>query len=179
MLKEHETEAKTAELARKHGISEATFHNWEAKFGWMDISEAERLKALKDENDKLESCRPSRCSMRLREQLSKNGGLLSNTPRWRNCRLGWACLKGGPVRLAEQGWPRHFPPTASRVRSTFDQCNISRGIELHAIIPSTLVAVIGARRIEVSDHSGIRPCDLPVIVRRLPFQSAVLMGVKQ
>lgn len=37
MLKEHEAVAKTADLARKHGISEATFCNWKAKYGDMDF----------------------------------------------------------------------------------------------------------------------------------------------
>ncbi len=38
VLKEHEAGAKTADLARKHGISEATFYNWKTKFGGMDVS---------------------------------------------------------------------------------------------------------------------------------------------
>jgi len=46
VLKEHELGAKTADLCRKHGISEATFYNWKSKFGGMDVSEARRLKAL-------------------------------------------------------------------------------------------------------------------------------------
>jgi Transposase len=37
VLKEHEAGAKTADLARKHRISEATFYNWKAKYGGMDI----------------------------------------------------------------------------------------------------------------------------------------------
>ena len=53
VLKEHELGAKTADLCRKHGISEATFHNWKCKFGGMDVSEARRLKALENENAKL------------------------------------------------------------------------------------------------------------------------------
>lgn len=53
VLKEHEAGAKTADLCRKHGISEATFYNWKSKFGGMDVSEAKRLKALEDENHKL------------------------------------------------------------------------------------------------------------------------------
>lgn len=53
VLREHEAGAKTADLARKHGISEATLYNWKAKFGGMDVSEARRLKALEDENRKL------------------------------------------------------------------------------------------------------------------------------
>jgi transposase-like protein len=35
VLKEHEAGAKTADLARRHGISEATIYNWKAKFGGM------------------------------------------------------------------------------------------------------------------------------------------------
>ena len=48
VLKEHEAGTKTADLARKHGISEATIYNWKAKFGGMDVSEAKRLKALEE-----------------------------------------------------------------------------------------------------------------------------------
>src|SRR6516165_4523016 len=33
VLREHEAGAKTADLARKHGISEATLYNWKAKYG--------------------------------------------------------------------------------------------------------------------------------------------------
>ena len=53
VLKEHEAGMKTADLCRKHGISEATFYNWKAKFGGMEVSEARRLKALEEENAKL------------------------------------------------------------------------------------------------------------------------------
>ncbi|MFL5158247.1 MAG: IS3 family transposase [Microvirga sp.] len=53
VLREHEAGAKTADLARKHGISEATLYNWKAKYGGMDVSDAKRLKALEDENAKL------------------------------------------------------------------------------------------------------------------------------
>ena len=38
VLKEHEAGAKTADLARKHGVSEATLYNWKAKYGGMDVS---------------------------------------------------------------------------------------------------------------------------------------------
>ena len=53
VLKEHEAGAKTAALARKYGVSEATLYNWKAKFGGMDVSEARRLKQLEGENAKL------------------------------------------------------------------------------------------------------------------------------
>lgn len=40
VLREHEAGAKAADLARKHGVSEATLYNWKAKFGGMGVSEA-------------------------------------------------------------------------------------------------------------------------------------------
>jgi putative transposase len=53
VLREHEAGAKTADLARKHGISEATLYNWKAKYGGMDVSDAKRLRSLEEENRKL------------------------------------------------------------------------------------------------------------------------------
>ena len=53
VLKEHGLGKKTAELCRKHGISEATFYKWKSKVGGMDVSEAKRLKQLEGENAKL------------------------------------------------------------------------------------------------------------------------------
>jgi putative transposase len=45
--------AKTADLARRHGVSEATLYNWKAKSGGLEVSEAKRLRALEDENGRL------------------------------------------------------------------------------------------------------------------------------
>ena len=53
VLKEQEAGAKTADLARHHGVSEATIYNWKAKYGALEVSEAKRLRALEDENAKL------------------------------------------------------------------------------------------------------------------------------
>ena len=53
VLREHEAGAKTADLARKHGISEATLYNWKAKYGGMDVPDAKRLRSLEEENRKL------------------------------------------------------------------------------------------------------------------------------
>jgi putative transposase len=44
VLREHEAGAKTADLARKYGVSEATLYNWKAKYGGMDVPEAKRLR---------------------------------------------------------------------------------------------------------------------------------------
>ena len=53
ILREAEAGAKAADLARKHGISQATLYNWKAKYGGLEVSEAKRLRALVDENAKL------------------------------------------------------------------------------------------------------------------------------
>ncbi len=53
ILKEHEAGAKTADLCRKHGISDATFYNWKAKYGGLEVSEAKRLKGLEGENARI------------------------------------------------------------------------------------------------------------------------------
>jgi len=53
ILKEKEAGVKLADLCRRHGISEQTFHRWKAKFGGMDVNEARRLKQLEDENRRL------------------------------------------------------------------------------------------------------------------------------
>ena len=53
VLKEAEAGAKTAYLARRHGLSEATLYNWKAKYGGLEVSEAKRLRALDDENGRL------------------------------------------------------------------------------------------------------------------------------
>jgi len=53
VLREQEAGAKTADVCRKHGLSEATFYAWKAKYGGMDVSDARRLRALEEENGKL------------------------------------------------------------------------------------------------------------------------------
>ena len=73
VLREHEAGAKAADLARKHGVSEATLYNWKAKFGGMDVSEAKRLRQLEDENAKLKKLLAEQMldAAALRELLSK------------------------------------------------------------------------------------------------------------
>lgn len=53
ILKEKEAGAKLADLCRRHGISEQTFHRWKAKFGGMEVNDARRLKQLEEENRRL------------------------------------------------------------------------------------------------------------------------------
>jgi putative transposase len=53
ILKEQEAGAKTADVCRRHGISEQTFYRWKAKYGGLEVSEAKRLKSLEEENTRL------------------------------------------------------------------------------------------------------------------------------
>jgi putative transposase len=53
VLKESEAGAQTAELCRRHGISEGTYYKWKSKFGGMEVSDAKRLRTLEDENRRL------------------------------------------------------------------------------------------------------------------------------
>ncbi len=74
VLREHEAGAKAGDLARKHGISEATLYNWKAKFGGMDVSDAKRLRSLEDENGKLKRLLADAMldNAALKDLLSKN-----------------------------------------------------------------------------------------------------------
>jgi putative transposase len=53
ILKEQESGLSGAEVCRRHGISNATFYKWKAKFGGMEVSDAKKLRALEAENTKL------------------------------------------------------------------------------------------------------------------------------
>jgi putative transposase len=53
ILKEHEAGVPVSDLCRKHGVSDASLYKWKARFGGMEVSEAKRLRALEDENAKL------------------------------------------------------------------------------------------------------------------------------
>lgn len=53
ILKEQESGVPTAEVCRKHAVSQNTFYKWKSKFGGMNVSEAQRLRQLEAENAKL------------------------------------------------------------------------------------------------------------------------------
>ena len=53
VLKEAEVGMKTAEICRKHGISDATYYKWKAKYAGLEVSDLRKMKALEEENSKL------------------------------------------------------------------------------------------------------------------------------
>lgn len=53
ILKEQEQGLKVAEVCRKHGIADQTFHNWKKKYGGLTVDELRRMKELEQENSRL------------------------------------------------------------------------------------------------------------------------------
>ena len=53
MIKEQEAGMPTAEVCRKHGLSQGTFYKFKSKYGGMEVSDTAKLKTLEDENAKL------------------------------------------------------------------------------------------------------------------------------
>jgi putative transposase len=88
-LREQEAGQATADVCRRHGISTATFYNWKAKFGGLDVSDAQRLKALEDENAKLKKLLAEAMldNAILKDVASKNGDARRET-RCRRARRG-------------------------------------------------------------------------------------------
>jgi putative transposase len=75
ILREAEAGAKTPEVCRRHGISDATFYKWKAKYGGLEVSEARRLKSLEDENRRLKKLLAEAMldNAALKDLLEKNG----------------------------------------------------------------------------------------------------------
>jgi putative transposase len=74
ILKEAEAGAKIADLCRRHGVSDATFYRWKAKYAGLTLNELKRLKTLEDENRRLKQIVADQAldNRVLKELLSKN-----------------------------------------------------------------------------------------------------------
>jgi putative transposase len=53
ILKEVEAGKLVKDACRENGISDATYYNWKAKYGGMEVSDIRRLKELEEENQRL------------------------------------------------------------------------------------------------------------------------------
>jgi len=75
ILKEQEAGERTADVCRRHGISQATFYKYKSKYGGLEVSDARKLRALEDENNKLKKL--------LAEQMLDNAMLRDvNSKKW-------------------------------------------------------------------------------------------------
>ena len=52
-LKQMEAGRSAAEIGREYGVSKHTVYAWKAKYGGMDVSEAQEVKQLREENTRL------------------------------------------------------------------------------------------------------------------------------
>ena len=53
ILKQAETGRMVTDLCREHGITQATFYRWRSKYGGMEVSDAQELNRVLDENRRL------------------------------------------------------------------------------------------------------------------------------
>ncbi len=53
ILKEVEGGRAVKDVCREYGFSDATYYNWKAKYGGMELSDITRLKDLEQENRRL------------------------------------------------------------------------------------------------------------------------------
>ena len=53
VLKEVEGDRQAGEVCREYGVSDATYYNWKAKYGGMEVADIRRLKDLEEENQRL------------------------------------------------------------------------------------------------------------------------------
>lgn len=74
ILKQSEAGTKTGELCRQHGMSDAAFYKWKAKYSGLEVSDLRKLKALEEENRKLKTIVAdlSLDNRALKDVLSKN-----------------------------------------------------------------------------------------------------------
>ncbi len=74
ILKEHAAGGGTSAVCRRHGISEQTFYRWKRKYDGLEGNEVKRLKALEEENARLERLVAEQAldNQALKELLRKN-----------------------------------------------------------------------------------------------------------
>ena len=84
ILHQQEAGKSVKDISREHGISEATFYNWKAKYGGMQISEVKRIKDLEEENSRLKRIVANLTleNDAVRHVLEKKFGGLSTNGKW-------------------------------------------------------------------------------------------------
>ena len=61
ILKQAEGGVPVSELCREHGMSNASFYKWRAKFGGMDASLITEMKDMAEQNRRLKKMYGKRC----------------------------------------------------------------------------------------------------------------------
>src|SRR5580692_8362544 len=117
ILKEGEAGVALSELTRKHGISRATYFNWQAKYGGVSVSELKRMKGLEAEHAK-----NSGADIKLGETVLG----IANALGQRTTNLHRVLQASGGIAPAQRS-------RAPRVLSFSEREEISRGIAAGAL----------------------------------------------
>jgi putative transposase len=74
-LKQIEAGRRAEDVGREYGVSKHTIYTWKAKYGGMDVSEAQEVKQLREENSRLKKLVAdlSLDKDMLRSVIAKNG----------------------------------------------------------------------------------------------------------
>jgi putative transposase len=115
ILRQAEGGVPVAELCREHGMSNAWFYKWRARYGGMDASLISQMKAMEDENRRLKRMYAD-LSMQadlLREALGKKWLGRLNAARWP--RMGWRDV--GPALRWPAGRSGSARPVIAMARS--------------------------------------------------------------
>jgi len=121
VLQAAEAGQKVADLCRKHGISEASFYNWKAKYGGLEVSEAKRLRGLESENAKLKKLLADAMldNAALKDLLQKNGDARCQARGCRSCTFGVRVERAAGVQdhrlCADDGAVLFAPASGYRV----------------------------------------------------------------
>ena len=109
ILRQAEGGMPVAQLCRNHGMSNASFYTWRAKYGGLDASLISQMKAMEDENRRLKRMYAD-LSMQadlLKEALGKKQPGHLNAARWPKRRwrdvgqaLRWLVEPSGSARPA-------------------------------------------------------------------------------
>jgi putative transposase len=107
-LKQVEAGRAAEDVAREQGMSKHTIYAWKAKYGGMDVSEAEEVKHLRDENGRLK---------KLVADLSLDKDMLQSVIRktlWaRRAEIGSAALAGRVQQAPHTRLTTPFPLDAN------------------------------------------------------------------
>jgi transposase-like protein len=124
-LREAEVElskgTSTAQVCKKIGVSEQTYHRWRREYGGLKMEQAKRLKLLERENARLKKLVADQAlDIAILKEVS-SGNFRARTDDgvpWSTCVACWVCRSAGHVGW----WVRHDQRIA--VRSRFRTMNL-------------------------------------------------------
>ena len=87
ILRQAESGVPVVELCREHGMSDASFYKWRARYGGMDASMVSSMRVVEDENRRLKKmfAELSMQNELLKEALGKNRPAISTPRDGRGC----------------------------------------------------------------------------------------------